>query len=120
LVCIKDRHGKICYHYGDPVAGRMFGSCIPWLSDEQAAHLLRCQTVERIDDDAPGEHADRAELDDRVSECVAALNGLDLPPDAGGVRSREALRQAGQRFGNNTIAEAVRLRRNQADLSGTV
>lgn len=50
LVLVKDQEGKVNYHYSSPPGNSLdFGPIIPWLSDEQSAHLLRLGMIERID-----------------------------------------------------------------------
>ena len=67
--------------------------------------------------DTAAEH----EADDRIRECVEALNQLGVPLHAGAPTAREALRDSGQRFGNDTIADAVKARKgSKRELSGTV
>ena len=50
----------------------------------------------------------------RVRECVEALDRLGVPLDAGAPTAREALRTADYRFGNDTIAAAVKAPRTAA------
>jgi len=107
LVCVKDQAGRVCYHYAQPQPkGRDFGPLIPWLSEGQAAHLLRCRMVEKVDDGG-------AASPDRVVECLEALNALELPAEVGAERARRALRQDGKRYGNDTIAAALRARKRR-------
>lgn len=47
----------------------------------------------------------------RVGDCVDALIRLRLPADTGSRKARVALREHGHRFGNDTIAAAVRVRK---------
>lgn len=47
----------------------------------------------------------------RVGDCVDALIRLRLPVDTGSRKARVALREQGHRFGNETIAAAVRVRK---------
>lgn len=66
------------------------------------------------DDAAEGE-------DSRVRECVEALDRLGVPVEAGAPTARVALQDSDLRFSNDTIAAAVRLRKDtHQDLSGTV
>ncbi len=60
--------------------------------------------------------ARRTEGDARITQCVAAIDQLGMPPDAGAPTVREALRDSGQRYTNDVIAAAVKERRA---LSGT-
>lgn len=118
LICVKDRDGKVNYHYSRPQPqGRDFGPAIPWLSPRQAAHLLRCNMVELIDDDpASGGEPVAVTAADRVRECVDALEQLGVPADAGALKARDALRDGAHRFGNDVVAAAVKVRKA---LSGT-
>lgn len=111
LVCIKDRHGKIQYHYARPPAkSRNFGPIIPWLSDGQAEYLLRIGYVERIDQDVETDTT-QPDRPDRVNALIATLDELGLPADAGAPAARELLRDAGHQAPNDLIAAAVRLRK---------
>lgn len=47
----------------------------------------------------------------RVGDCVDALIRLGVPADTGSRKARVALRERGHRFGNDTIAAAVRARK---------
>jgi hypothetical protein len=96
---------------------RDLGPVIPWLSDAQAEYFLRLGLVERIDDDIPTDpqHGDVQ----RINECIDAINRLNVPPGCGAPTAREALRAEGHRFGNDTIAAAVKLRRKGVP-AGTV
>ena len=67
LVCVKNRAGRVIYHYAKPPHG-MTGPIIPWLSDDQAAHLTRIGYVERLDDD---ELPDTPAVDDESSITTA-------------------------------------------------
>lgn len=54
LVCVKDREGKVRYHYSRPQPkDRDYGPVITDISPEQAKYLLRIGYIERIDDDDP-------------------------------------------------------------------
>jgi len=115
LVCVKDRLGKVCYHYANPVHGsQAFGPFIPWISDEQAAHLLRIGYVERVDEepDPVLNEAIRDGIDpDRVRDCIQAIAKLDIPTDVGAPKIRAALRTAGHHFGNDVVGAAVKTRK---------
>jgi len=144
LVCVKNRYGKVDYHYSRKPFGRAtFGPIIPWLSDEQAAYLLRTGMVERIDhnpakpagheaEKAPAvertsrnPHEENADLilreavrngidPDRVHTCIQAIAELDLPLNTGAPKVRAALRTSGHRFENLVVAIAVKARRQSA------
>jgi hypothetical protein len=104
------------------------GDLLDWLSDEQAAHFMRLNLVERIDtdpqdaiaaaDDAPAEPVD-LDLDtdtptpdtDAVDECVATLARLQVPTAAGAPACRTALRGNGFRYSNAVVASAVKRRK---------
>jgi hypothetical protein len=47
----------------------------------------------------------------RVADCIDAMTGLGLPIDTGARKARVALRKQNHRFGNDTIAAAVRARK---------
>jgi cytochrome c oxidase cbb3-type subunit 2 len=107
---------RIDYHYqSGPVGGN--GPVIPWLSDVQREQFLAEGLVEEIDDEAalPGDDGESAMT--AVDNCVAALERLNVPADAGAPACRTALRDAGFRFGNDVVAAAVRSRKQ---LSRTV
>lgn len=105
LVCVRNQAGKIVYHYASPIRG-MFGPIIPWLSDDQAAYLIRIGYVEPIDD------IETETPPDRVNACIAALDSVGLPLEAGAPTAREALRDAGHRFGNDIVAASLKLRKS--------
>jgi cytochrome c oxidase cbb3-type subunit II len=81
--------------------------------------------VEEIPDEAAAAQAQPAPREDLVpgpnaeivDECIAALDDLQVPSTAGAPSARTALRDNGQAFGNDTIAAAVRARKQ---VSGTV
>ncbi|OMB93217.1 hypothetical protein [Mycobacterium colombiense] len=100
LVIAKDQTGHLRHCYKRSLLG--------WLSDEQAQHFLHHNLVARIDDGA-----DIAELPaaETVAECVQALNRLGVELKAGAPRARTALREAGRKFSNQTVAAAVRQRK---------
>lgn len=111
VVLVKDRHGKINYHYARPATkGRDFGPIIPWLSDGQAEYLLRIGYVERIDDQ-PRTDVAQPSGQDRVNALIATLDKLEVPADAGAPTAREALRDAGHSAPNDLIAACVKIRR---------
>jgi homoserine kinase len=113
LVLAKDKHGRTHHYYSaESGAGP---SIIEWLSDEQAAHFLAENLVTAIEIQTETETETQATLD-RVSECVEALATADLPTDCGAPTARDALRDAGHKFSNQTIAAAIRIRRG---VSGT-
>lgn len=47
----------------------------------------------------------------RVADCIAAMTALGLPADTGARKARVALREQNHRYGNDTIAAAVRARK---------
>jgi cytochrome c oxidase cbb3-type subunit II len=57
------------------------------------------------------------QLHPEIRGCIDALTALSIPFDAGAPTCRQALRDSGARFSNDTIAVAVRERRSW--LSGT-
>ncbi|WP_375489068.1 hypothetical protein [uncultured Mycobacterium sp.] len=107
LVRVADPSGKLhefYTHYGQPAI------LPPWAThdDSQVRHLLDNELVELVDEQG------RALDPGRVWECVSALVAVGLPADAGGERAREALRRNGLHYRNQTICEAVRLRKSHA------
>ena len=60
---------------------------------------------------------DEAEAD-RVHQCVDVLDEIELPLTAGAPTARAAVRARGHRFGNDTIAEAVKQRRELSRTPG--
>jgi hypothetical protein len=111
VVIVKDKANRIQYHYAVGVSHNTAkGPHIPWISDKQASHLLRHGLIERIDDPAEPAESD-AEPAAAVAACTAALNSLGLPLDAGAPSARESLRDSGHKFANETIAAAIKERR---------
>lgn len=55
----------------------------------------------------------------RIGECVDALIRLRLPADTGSRKARVGLREQGYRFGNDTIAAAVKARKAAATFPET-
>jgi hypothetical protein len=53
--------------------------------------------------------------DDRIGQCITSLQQLRLPADIGARRARIALREAGHKYSNTVIANAVRERKNAHD-----
>ena len=123
LVCAKGQDGlrQHCYK----------GDLLDWLNDEERTHYLRKGLVVDVAE------ADLAQGDssmaptypqgvggagapdvneDVVDECIASLDRLGVAPDAGAPTARTALREGGERYGNDVIAAAVRARKS---LSGT-
>lgn len=117
LVIAKDRRGALNYHYQVPVIGSS-GPIIPWLDDVQREHFLSHGLVEEIPDESPVSDGSVA-CDNSdglaVSRCAAAMQRLGLVRECGAPRAREELRAAGYRFGNGTIAAALRLRKTFSD-----
>ncbi|MGF2944727.1 hypothetical protein [Mycobacterium sp. Lab-001] len=104
LVVPKDQQGRLVHAYR--------GSLLGWLSDEQAAHFLRHNLVERIaEPDAP-----ELPPSSVVGECVSAFAQLGVPLNAGRPTASKALRDNGRKFSNEAIAEAVRIRQAQAPI----
>jgi cytochrome c oxidase cbb3-type subunit 2 len=112
LVLARTRSGQLNYHYlgTNPL--------IPWLSDEQAEHLIRLGAVELVEGDTHDEEAADNERVARIAECADALDRLAVPADSGAPTAREALRAEGLKFGNDTIAAAVKYRRTAARIAG--
>jgi len=115
LLVVKGQDGKLHHHWNQPIGGSIgHGAVIPWLSPEQREHFLRKGLVERIEDGTPmSDTADEpAGSEDRVRECVEALDRLGLPLDTGAPTARANLRDSDYRFGNDTIAAAVKARKD--------
>jgi hypothetical protein len=70
----------------------------------QVKHFLELGLWEACDD------AGVATDPGRVWECLSAMS--DLPEDAGAPRVRDALREQGLRFSNETICKAIALRKS--------
>lgn len=115
LVIIKDREGRARHHYRDvPASAGIGGPVIPWLSNEQAAHLLRLGLIETIEEqpvDHPG---------DPLQDCLKALEHLGVDLAAGAPTARTVLREGGYRYGNDIVASAIKARKDAVRaLSGT-
>ncbi|WP_136245913.1 hypothetical protein [Mycobacterium intracellulare] len=105
LVIAKDQTGKLHHAYR--------GSLLAWLNAEQREHFLRLGLIEELDsDDAP-----TMPSSDQVGNCVSALANLGVELKAGRPAAAKALRDAGHQFGNQIIAEAVKIRQSHAPLS---
>jgi cytochrome c oxidase cbb3-type subunit II len=119
LVCAKGYDGRLTHCYR--------GTLLDWLNDEQREHFLRMGLVEEITE---ADLAQSGSLPSRqpqgvggagvldvnpevVEECVASLDRLGVAPDAGAPTARTALREGGERYGNDVIAAAVRSRKLQ-------
>src|ERR1700744_6494947 len=110
LVCVRNRKGEVVYHYANPPHG-MSGPIIPWLSDDQAAHLLRIQYIERIHKRTGTDVTLQPDGQDRIHALIVTLDELGLPVEAGSPRTHEVLRDAGHQAPNELIAAAVKLRK---------
>jgi cytochrome c oxidase cbb3-type subunit 2 len=119
LVLAKDEKGLVHHKYE--------GSVINWLSEDQASQWVSGGLVQPIEVSAPAavlntttaaepSHDGAVGDDDRVRECIDALDALGVPSTAGAPIARGVLRDNGHKFGNDTIAAAVR---NRRELSGT-
>jgi cytochrome c oxidase cbb3-type subunit II len=115
LVIAKDQRGRLHHIY--------HGDWIPWLNDGQRKHFPRLRLVEEINDEEaavvvvelrPVPAADVVVNPDVVRECIAALDRCGVRREAGRPTAREALRDAGFRFGNDVISAAVRERKMRA------
>jgi hypothetical protein len=112
-ITAKDPAGKIHYYYDaiNPV--------IPWLSDADAERLIREGMVKRVDGPEPDLALVRAQDEaSKVNECIYEIGHLELPRDCGAPATREALRDAGLKFSNETIAAAVKMRKAQLSRRG--
>ena len=118
LVLVKTQTGQVDYHYSVPVHNAR-GPIIPWLNDQQREQFLSEDLVERIEDNLDESSNADSDPADAVESCVAALDTLGVPADAGAPTARAALRDRSFRFENSTIAAAVRVRKRDASLSGT-
>jgi hypothetical protein len=113
----QDGHTHHCYE----------GDVIRWLPDDQRDWWLAEGWIEEIDTaqvDAINlaearrqKQADEAEAE-RVGQCVDVLNEIELPLSAGAPQARAAIRERGHRFGNDTIASAVKQRRALSRTAG--
>lgn len=100
LVIAKDQSGRLRHCYQ--------GSLLGWLGDEQAQHFLNKGLVERIGDSSEVATLPSADV---IAECVSALAQLGVPLKAGAPTARSALRDAGRKFSNETVAAALRQRK---------
>ncbi len=57
---------------------------------------------------------------DQVAACMDTLDALAVPATAGRERAREALRGVGWRGSNDTLGEAIKLRKTCPSVSGQV
>jgi hypothetical protein len=115
LVLAHGTDGRTYHHY--------HGEIIEWLDDQQHKHFLETGLVQEIEPaevvaiaDAQArrqQQADQAEAD-RVRQCVNVLNAIELPLTAGAPAARAAVRAHGHRIGNDTIATAVKQRREMS------
>jgi cytochrome c oxidase cbb3-type subunit II len=137
MLAVADQSGILWQHYNGPAGAssnsRIRGPYIEWLNPVQRQHFLRLGLVEEIDaaltptplpapiDPEPEPIDLDADTDDtpdavgadthRVAECMAALDRLGVPRDAGAPKARSAVREAGEKFGNDVVAAAVRQRK---------
>ncbi|ORV81058.1 hypothetical protein AWC11_27315 [Mycobacterium interjectum] len=100
LVIAHDQQGRLRHCYRDSLLG--------WLSDEQAAHFVTHNLVERIEESPDVPTMPAAET---VANCVVALDNLGIRVAAGDPTARQALRDAGHRFANDVVAAAVKQRK---------
>ncbi len=107
LVLVKARNGNIDYHYlGD-------NPLIEWLSPEQEKDFLERGAVERIDTPDAEPEPDPDTINAAIQSCIDVMDLLGLPADCGNPTARLALRNARHAFSNDTVADAVRTRKNQ-------
>jgi cytochrome c oxidase cbb3-type subunit II len=128
MLAVADQSGILWQHYNGPAGAgsnaRIRGPYIEWLNPVQREHFLRLGLVEEIADPqdvivaaplltVPNSTPDEpVDLDAaRVAECMAALDRLGVPRDAGAPKARSAVRAAGEKFGNDVVAAAVRQRK---------
>lgn len=112
LVLAKDQKGVVVHHYE--------GALINWLNDEQRSQWLADGLVEEIGTPQIealelAEQRRRLQVDEaeaeRVRQCINVLDDIDLPLSAGAPKARAAVRARGHQIGNDTIATAVKQRR---------
>jgi hypothetical protein len=119
LVLARDKKNLVHHHYE--------GEIIEWLSDEQRDRWLTDNLVEEITEhqvDAINlagarrqKQADDAEAE-RVTQCVEALDELDMPLHKGRPAVRAALEERGLRFSNETVGAALKARRGLSQTAG--
>lgn len=111
-VLAKDPKGLVVHHYE--------GAIIEWLSNEQRSQWLADGLIEEIGQPQMAalelaEQQRRLQVEEaeaeRVRQCISVLDDIDLPLSAGAPRARAAVRARGHQFGNDTIASAVKQRR---------
>jgi hypothetical protein len=100
LVVAKDVEGHLRHAYQ--------GSRLGWLNDEQRDHFLSKGLVTRIEDSAAAPNLPAAET---IGNCIAALDSLGVDRKNGAPTCRGALRDAGHKFSNETVAAAVKERK---------
>jgi hypothetical protein len=119
LVLARDQQGRVQHHYE--------GAIIEWLSDDQRDQWLADGLIEEIDQPqidavelAEEQHQLRvheAEAE-RIRQCVDVLKELDVPLHNGRPAVRAALEARGHKFSNETIAGAIRERRELSRTPG--
>jgi hypothetical protein len=115
LLVVRDRQGKLQYHYAAGGGGVARGPLIDWLGDDQRENWLRLGLVEQIDDEpAEPPQPPRHEAAEAIDRCLDDLDRLGLPAEAGAPAARKALRDNGARYGNDAIAAALRERKASA------
>jgi len=115
LLVVKDKQGKLRYHYAGGGGGVARGPLIDWLGDDQRENWLRLGLVEEVDDAPaapPPTHGGAGA--EAVDRCLDDLDRLGLPAGAGAPAARKALRDAGASHANDVIAAAVRTRKAAA------
>jgi hypothetical protein len=119
LVLVRDGNGRHAHAYQ--------GTVIEHLVPEQATRLLDLGFVEEIaaaqviaiaDAQARREQQVAETEAEPVARCVAVLTELDLPLIAGRPSVRAALEAHGHKFSNETIAAAIRERRELSRTPG--
>jgi hypothetical protein len=110
LVLARDQKGLVHHRYD--------GEIIEWLSDEQRSQWLADGLVEELGQPqldaielAESRSLEQAAEAERVRRCVDALNELDVPLSKGRPAVRAALEASGLRFSNETVAAAIKERR---------
>jgi hypothetical protein len=119
LVLANDEHGFVHHHYE--------GAIINWLNDRQRTHWLANGLVEEIGQPqieaielVEQQHQLRvheAEAE-RIRQCLDVLDELDVPLHKGRPAVRAALESRGHKFSNETIAAAIKERRELSRTPG--
>jgi hypothetical protein len=119
LVLVRDGTGRHVHAY----KGTVINKVLP----EQRDYLLRVGFIEEIADARVMEMADAKQRreervqqleDDRVRQCAALLDQLDVPRDKGRIAVRALLELRGHRVANETLAAAIKTRKELSQTEG--